>query len=191
MSCTIQQNNLYNSIKPIKSMPLAVTHIIITIVLVDLYRHYIAKNSFSRVYVLIAGIAGLLPDADIPLSWLISLFSKTPLIVHRIFTHAVIWSILFVLIAFIIHISSKKKYFKFTKKQVALFFIMISIGWLSHIVLDCTLQGNETISWIPIIANLNFCPKWLTQEAITGLDAIILLAWLIHEEIKHKIKDYF
>jgi len=68
---------------------------------------------------------------------------------------------------------------------------MVSVGWLSHIVLDCTLQGNETISWIPLIDNFNFCPKWLTQEAITGLDAIILLFWLIHEEVKHKIKYYF
>lgn len=172
-------------------MPLAVTHVIITIVLVDLYRHYIAKNSFSRAYVLIAGISGLLPDADIPLSWLLSLISLKSVWFHRVYTHGVIWAILFGLIALIIYKLNKKKYFRFTKNQVSLFFLMITIGWFIHIVLDCTFSGSETLSFIPFYYNFNFCPKWLSTGAIAGLDAAILLLWLIHEEVKHKIKDYF
>ena len=171
-------------------MPLAVTHVIVTIVLVDLYRHYIAKNSFSRVYVLIAGIAGLLPDADIPLSWLLSLISLKSVWIHRIYTHGIIWAILFGLIALIVYKLNKKKYFKFTKNQVSLFLLMIAVGWFMHIILDCTFSGSETLSFIPFYYNFNFCPKWLSQGAIAGIDAIILLLWLIHEEVKHKIKDY-
>ena len=106
-------HKLYNTTKYlithklINLMPLAVTHVLITIVLIDLYRHYIAKNSFSRAYVLVAGIAGLLPDADIPLNWIIS-----PLLnidIHGIFTHSATWGVLFILIGGLIHFSRKKK----------------------------------------------------------------------------------
>ncbi len=172
-------------------MPLAVTHVLITIVLVDLYRHYIAKNSFSRVYVLIAGIAGLLPDADIPLNWLTNPFLN--LDIHGIFTHSVIWGALFILIGALIYFSRKKKYFSFTKKQVSLFFIMIGIGWFSHVFLDCTFAGGgniENVTWFPFNP-IKFCPRFLNQTYLAGLDAFILLFWLIHEEVKHKIKDYF
>ncbi len=186
-----EDGNTYNSTKQGKIMPLAVTHVILTIVLVDLYRHYVAKNSFSRVHVLIAGIAGLLPDADIPLSWFVSLFTEVPIWLHRTYTHAVIWAILFAFIATIIHFSNKKSYFAFAKKQATLFFIMIAVGWFMHVLLDCSLSGSETISFIPIVWNFSFCPRWLSNEVLAGLDATILLLWLIHEEVKHKIRDYF
>ncbi|MEM3126460.1 MAG: metal-dependent hydrolase [Candidatus Woesearchaeota archaeon] len=165
---------------------------ILTIVLVDLYRHYVAKNSFSRAYVLIAGIAGLLPDADVPLSWFVSFFNSTSVWLHRTYTHAVVWAALFALIAIVIHFHPKMNYFKFTRKQTTLFFAMLSVGWLMHVILDCSISGSETISWIPLIAQIGFCPRWITDPNVAaGLDAIILLAWLIHEETKHYIRDYF
>jgi len=173
-------------------MPLAVTHVIITIVLVDLYRHYIAKNSFSRVYVLIAGISGLLPDIDVPLSWLLSLIFQKEIWVHAIFTHSVILGVIFLLIGLFIHFSKNKKVLGFSKLNATLFFIMISIGWLIHVFLDCTLTGGGgKLSWIPFIAEISFCPRYLTSDLLAGIDAAILLLWLIHEEVKHKIKDYF
>ena len=51
-------------------MPYAVAHVILTIVIADIYRDYFAKKRFPMVYVLIAGIAGLIPDADILVSWI-------------------------------------------------------------------------------------------------------------------------
>ena len=49
-------------------MALAVTHVILTIVILDLFRHYVFKKSkFPRYWLVIGGIAGLFPDIDIPL----------------------------------------------------------------------------------------------------------------------------
>ena len=47
-------------------MPYAVTHILIALIVADVIRDYVVKNKkkFTLHYVLIAGIAGLLPDAD-------------------------------------------------------------------------------------------------------------------------------
>lgn len=49
-------------------MPLAVTHVLLTIIAVDLFRDYFLKNKryFTIHTVFIAGIAGLLPDMDLP-----------------------------------------------------------------------------------------------------------------------------
>lgn len=58
-------------------MPLAVTHVLLTIILVDLFRDYIMKNHKKYLTlhtIMIAGIAGLLPDIDIPLFWLLNFF---------------------------------------------------------------------------------------------------------------------
>ena len=54
-------------------MPYAVAHVILTIVIADIYRDYFAKKRFPMIYVLIVGIAGLIPDLDIPASWLLNL----------------------------------------------------------------------------------------------------------------------
>ena len=57
-------------------MPFAVTHVISSIILVDLYRDYVAnhKKYFTLHTVFIAGLAGLLPDIDLPLNWLLNFF---------------------------------------------------------------------------------------------------------------------
>ena len=39
-------------------MPYAVAHVILTIVIADIYRDYFAKKKFPMIYVFIAGIAG-------------------------------------------------------------------------------------------------------------------------------------
>ena len=59
-------------------MPFAVTHVISSIILVDLYRDYVAKHKkyFTLHTVFIAGLAGLLPDIDLPLNWLLNFFNS-------------------------------------------------------------------------------------------------------------------
>ncbi len=51
-------------------MPFAVTHVLLTIILVGLYRDYVTKHQkyFTLHTVFIAGFSGLLPDIDIPLN---------------------------------------------------------------------------------------------------------------------------
>ncbi|MBM3230000.1 hypothetical protein FJZ26_06215, partial [Candidatus Parvarchaeota archaeon] len=72
-------------------MPYAVTHVILTIVAADLYRDYFARRKFSTWYVLIAGIAGLLPDMDLPASWFANLFLGTSYNFHRLYTHSLLY----------------------------------------------------------------------------------------------------
>ncbi len=74
-------------------MPYAVTHVILTIVIADLYRDYAAKKKFPMIYVLIAGIAGLLPDLDIPALWAFNFVFGTNYNFHRIYTHSLVYSI--------------------------------------------------------------------------------------------------
>jgi len=53
-------------------MPTAVTHVILTIILLDLFRDYLMKNHkrYLTLHTLfIGGVAGLLPDIDILLGW--------------------------------------------------------------------------------------------------------------------------
>jgi hypothetical protein len=38
--------------------------------------------------------------------------------------------------------------------------------------------------------SLNILPQMSFPNFSAGIDAIILLAWLWHEEVKHKIKDF-
>ena len=48
-------------------MPYAVTHVLVAIILAEIIRDYIVKDKkkFPLHYILIAGIAGLLPDVDV------------------------------------------------------------------------------------------------------------------------------
>ena len=80
------------------------------------------------------------------------------------------------------------------KKNAAIYFVM-SFGVFSHIFLDWLLGGgmSEGVMWLfpftlqtfKIHLLTNVLPGW--QQ---GMDAVILLTWLWHEEVKHKIKDF-
>lgn len=174
-------------------MAFAVVHVIIPIIAVDLVRDFVLKKKFSTFFLLIAGFAGLLPDADIPISWAVSFLTGTSVDYHRIFTHTLLFPLIFLVIAAIFHFVEKKNYkiFKFSiqKHHVALFFLMLAIGWSFHVMLDCFFAADGSLSFIPGVP-LNMCPHAWSNDAILGLDAILLLGWLFREQLKHNIKDY-
>ncbi|PJA69795.1 hypothetical protein CO155_03385 [Candidatus Pacearchaeota archaeon CG_4_9_14_3_um_filter_35_19] len=175
-------------------MPYAVTHVIIAIVIADLYRDYIAKKKFSKWYVLIAGIAGLLPDADIPFSWIFNFIFGTNYSFHRLFTHSLLWFMLLFFIGAAVYYFAKKSSYKLLKWNVpkdaiVMFFMAMAFGWLVHIFLDCALSADGYLNIIPTIP-LTICPHPFGQTALIGIDAIILMLWLIHEQWHHEIKDY-
>ena len=82
-------------------MPLAVTHVLLTIMIVDLYRDYVAKHKkyFTLHTVFIAGFAGLLPDIDIPLNWVLNIFGAG--IIHGTITHTPLFAFIFLIPAFV------------------------------------------------------------------------------------------
>ncbi|MBR9676775.1 hypothetical protein GOV04_01425 [Candidatus Woesearchaeota archaeon] len=162
-------------------MPNAVTHVIIAIVLVDLYRHYIANNRFGTNYIFLAGIAGLLPDIDIVLGGFQKLFTGKTFFFHGGFTHIIALPLIILTVAIFFSVWEEKK--------IALALYIIAFGWTLHIALDCLILG----AYAPLFPFYSgqICPGLFTNELMPALDAIILLAWLGHEQVKHKIKDYF
>lgn len=175
-------------------MPYAVAHVILTIVTADIYRDYIAKKKFPMIYVFVAGIAGLMPDLDIPAGWVFNFIFGTHYNFHRIYTHSLSYAIGFFFIAMLFLASSREKYKIFRwnvpKRAFFMFFLAIAFGWFMHIGLDCALAADGYLNLIPSVP-LKFCPSPFSNQALVGFDAIILVLWLIHEQWKHKIRDYF
>jgi len=164
----------------------AVLHIIIPLVILDLIRHYYFNKSFPRYIVLIGGIAGLLPDIDVPISWILSLLTNTTISIHGQITHTVLFALPFLILSGILYTKTKKL---FTKKDYKpLIYLVIGMGILTHIFLDCLAGGN---SFLWPISTVNYCPTIIAQSIVPGLDAILLVLWLIHEETHNMVKDYF
>ena len=172
-------------------MPLAVTHVLLTIILVDFYRDYFTKHKkyFTLHTLVIAGIAGLLPDIDVPINWLLNFFGySSQLLTHGGITHTPIFGLIFLIPAFI--------FLKKRKHKTAMLFFVITFGILFHIFLDYFLGGGyyEGIMWFwPLSTNafkLHLLSKIGLSNIPAALDAVILLAWLWHEEVKHKISDF-
>lgn len=173
-------------------MPLAVTHVILTVVAVDLYRDYITKHKkyFTLWTVFIAGVAGILPDIDIPINFFLKLMNlNVPLLAHGGITHTPIFGLVF-LIPF--------AYFWLKKKhRLAVIFLVITFGILFHIFLDYSIGGGDShgiMLFYPFsTARYSiFFFHIIDPSGISflALDAIILLIWLFHEEYMHKIKDF-
>ena len=172
-------------------MPLAVTHVLLTIIIVDLYRDYVTRHKkyFSLHTIMIAGVAGLLPDIDIPLSWILDYLGiQIELLQHGGIAHTPFFGLIFLIPAFILH--SRKKY-----KESAYFFVLC-FGILLHLFLDIVIGGgghNGIMLFWPLLGNgyyLGIVSSAGLANLPAALDAIILILWLWHEEKKHKIKDF-
>ncbi len=173
-------------------MPLAVTHVILTIVLVDLFRDYIMKKHKKYLTlhtILIAGIAGLLPDIDVPINWLLGFFGYSfDILKHGGVTHTAFFGLIFLVVGFI--------FLKMKKHKMATYFFVITFGVLFHVFLDYFFGGGayEGVMWLWPVSSHAFNLHLLRQLGIMNLpaaiDAVILLVWLWHEEVKHKISDF-
>ncbi len=174
-------------------MPNSVTHVLLTVLFADLYRDYVTKHRryFTMNTIFLAGIAGLLPDIDIPLGWLFNLLSLGPipsLLQHGGITHTPFFGLIFLIPAIVL--LNRKKH------RESAYFFAISFGILFHIFLDYLLGGGNFagIMFFWPVSDVQFKIHLLSGLGLTdvpqALDAFILLAWLYHEEIKHKIKDF-
>jgi membrane-bound metal-dependent hydrolase YbcI (DUF457 family) len=166
-------------------MPFAVTHVLIPMILVDLVRDHLFKKEkrfFPNTFVFVAGLAGLLPDIDVPLSYL--LFGNME--AHRTITHSIWLPIaFFCLFLFFYFIKRKPFFYKF--------FLMCFVGFSIHIILDFYIFGTVSL-FFPLteeVYGLNIFPIEKMYLVYSSIDAIILFLWLIHEELEHKISDFF
>jgi len=167
-------------------MPFAVTHVLLTIILVDIYRDYVVKHKkyFTLHTIFFAGVAGLLPDIDLILNLFLNFFGLS--IAHKTITHTPLFGLIFLIPGIMLWWKKKHK--------EALYFIVACFGILFHIALDYLFTGDGygIMFLYPFSAqmfDLNLL-SGLSTTAIAGIDAIILLVWLWHEEIKHKISDF-
>jgi membrane-bound metal-dependent hydrolase YbcI (DUF457 family) len=161
-------------------MPQAVTHVILTIILIDIYRHYFAKKKFPRWYLLVGGIAGLLPDIDMPIGWAYNWVFGTSYNFHGGITHIFLIPICIAFLAFLVY--------KIKDKKLGFLMGLIAFGWAFHIFLDFIVLAAYMPFW-PFYTQSLFSPL-MDPTQMAGLDAVLLLLWLVHEEVAHKIRDY-
>ncbi len=167
-------------------MPQAVVHVLFTIIVLDLFRDYIIKDK-RRIplhYIFIGGIAGLLPDIDVPLFWLLNNFLgiNVPFF-HRMFTHTFLFIGVFLLASLVC--------FDISRKASELLGI-ITFGAAFHVFLDWLLVGGVA-PFYPFSGasyGLDLIGRLHLPLAVEGLEAIVLLLWLWHEEKKHRISDF-
>jgi membrane-bound metal-dependent hydrolase YbcI (DUF457 family) len=83
------------------------------------------------------------------------------------------------------------------KHKLAVVFFILTFGVLFHCFLDYLLGGGrmEGIMWFYPFSTeaykVHLFLSWGFSDYGVGLDAILLLLWLFHEERKHHITDFF
>ncbi len=180
-------------------MPQAATHILIPLIFVSLFRDYYIKKknkkTFPLHYVLIAGIAGILPDLDIAAFWILYFFGFTFDGVHRTFMHTLFVPLVFVLLAFITINFRNIRKLRNKKLKLWVIFLMIALGSFLHLLLDASFNGSiipfYPLSNYSVRLNLfGYLPLALEKIASPSLDAGLLIVYLIYLELKHKISDF-
>ena len=160
-------------------------HVLVPIILLDIYRDYFMKKKsmLPNHMLFLAGAAGLMVDLDLPLSILGS-WLGLPIPAHRILSHNIWIPLTFLALSLFFRYKKSKMLWKI--------FLMFAIGTASHLLLDATLVGTiapfypvNDVMW-----GLNLVSSKWTADFAASLDAILLLLWLSHEELKHKISDY-
>jgi len=173
-------------------MPLAVTHILFSIICVDLYKKFFAthKKLFTKKIIFIAGISALLPDLDIPLRMFFRLIDQSaPLFYsHGGITHTAFFALFFLIPAII--------YFNLKDNEKGVLFSVISFGIFSHLLLDYLIGGGAEygVMWFFPLSLTAYKIHLLLNLGLSDLpmamDAIFLLAWIYYESIKNKIVDF-
>jgi len=177
-------------------MPYAVTHVLVPLIIAELIRDYFIKDkkNFPLHLVLIAGISGLLPDIDIAITWFLNLILNINLDVHRTFSHTFLLPIIFLILSF----AFKRVKLKFLSKHrlnLNHIFLMIALGTFIHVLLDGLLLGSIT-PFYPLFKftfALNLVlllPLTIQSSFLPALDAVLLILWLMHEELKHRISRF-
>jgi membrane-bound metal-dependent hydrolase YbcI (DUF457 family) len=170
-------------------MPYAVTHVLAGLISADMVRDHAVKNkrSFPLHLVFFSGIASLIPDMDMIIYYAAYIISGTPAgAIHRQFTHTIFLPAILAIITAAFYYSGKQKHAKIMAVATC------AIGL--HILLDAVLAGYVyplyPLSSVPFGLDLFRTGTEFGASVMAGLDAILLLFWLFHEETAHKISDF-
>ena len=181
-------------------MPYAVTHILVPILLVSLFRDFVlkpGKRKFPLHYVLIAGLGGVLPDIDIVFSVFLRMIGQSDWWVHKTFTHSLFFPLAFLLVALLLkpfHTKAVVCTRRGHKLHLTIISLMLAFGTFIHIILDL-LFGEQAylfypfylVNWGINLFSLSGLP-WPNTAAL--IDGILLVIWIVYLELKHKISDF-
>ena len=179
-------------------MPQAITHVLVPIILLSIFRHIYQKKTNKRFhlqYVLIGGLAGIIPDFDIPLYWIMSPFGYTFEQIHRTFLHSIFIPLTFLVLAIISSYSIKKRIGR-NKLSITIILLLFAFGSLIHLILDATIAGYimplYPLSLLKIGTGFpfNLFPENLGLMFLATLDGVLFILWIIYLELKHKISDF-
>ncbi|MBI4017548.1 MAG: metal-dependent hydrolase [Candidatus Aenigmarchaeota archaeon] len=161
-------------------------------VIIDLIRHHLVKRSTIKKYrfttdvVLVGGLAGIAPDADM-LGQLLGIQG----VYHGGFTHQLWIPGLFFLAAAIL-------YFRMNSRPVYRRWFLVALvagfGMLTHSLLDCFVVGGYPL--LPPFVGNGFCTRLIGNDIYyssiltAGLDGMLFIIWLLYEERRHKIRDF-
>jgi membrane-bound metal-dependent hydrolase YbcI (DUF457 family) len=180
-------------------MPNPTTHILIAIILIELFRDLFIKNnrSFPRYYILIAAIGSIIPDLDYVAYYLLFPFGYSISEIHRTFFHSIFIPVILLVIGIILfkfHVKSNWTRKKHIKLSTA--FFILAFGCILHLILDGCF-GGTILLFYPILTTqfglnlLSNLPMQI-QGSITGvIDFILLAFWIIWMEFRLKISNYF
>lgn len=179
-------------------MPYATTHILVAILLIELFRHILKDNKkFPRYYILIAAIGAIIPDLDIGAFYILNFFGLAFEQIHRTFLHPIFIPL------FLIGIGGIFYYFHLNNQEaskhhlkISWIFFILGIGTIIHLLLDITFAGRiiplYPISNFEIGLNLiQYAPENLRDLITPTIDAILLMFWIFWMEFKLKISNYF
>ncbi|MBU0957524.1 MAG: metal-dependent hydrolase [Nanoarchaeota archaeon] len=177
-------------------MTQAATHLIVTLVLAQLIRDYWLdkkdKKKFPLYYVLLAGLAGLLPDLDVLVVWIAQASEYT--IIHRTFSHTLFLPLIFIFLGMISTNWKGRKFIGRNFKWNYVFYIL-AFGVFVHLLLDGIFSG-VIMPLYPLLryeVGLNLMgmmPETIGKVFIPVLDAAVLTLWIIYLEFKHKISSF-
>jgi len=169
---------------------------LIALIIGSLIRDFVIrdKRKFPLHYVLIIGLAGLLPDLDIAVFWIAYWFGAGISEVHRTFSHNLfVPALFFVLSALTLRLKNKELGKHHLKIHTVLW--LIGLGILIHLILDASLAG-QIMPFYPVssysigINLINYLPLPLADIFFPILDAALLVLWIVYIEWKHKISDF-
>jgi membrane-bound metal-dependent hydrolase YbcI (DUF457 family) len=176
-------------------MPQAITHFLIPVILLELFRNSLFdKKVFPVHYVFITGLAGLLPDLDIAVYYVMSFFGFTIQEVHRTFSHTLLIPLFFVILSLLFSGFKNKEIGK-SRLRMKYIFLVIAFGIFTHLALDALISGDIMpffpLSTLKIGLNLiSLVPLPWQNTILPTLDAMILVFWMIYLEVKHKISRF-
>ena len=179
-------------------MPQAVTHVLIPIILLSIFRHIYQKRpgkKFHLQYVLIGGIAGVIPDLDIPIFWVMHYFGYSLEQIHRTFLHSIFIPLIFLVLAFISKLTIKRRVGR-NKLSITIILLLCALGSIIHLILDATLAGY--IQPLYPFSNIligtgfpfNILPDHIAMIFLATVDGVLFILWILYLEIKHKISDF-